>query len=172
MIFINYEKKIGIVLLLLIGTGMLLIPVQSGFYLIDGDEKLHFFPSKMKQIIIGWRHSVELTPWEETYNVLENGDLTLKSTKYKSYGAGTPDTEGVAKMLPDGYIHVTEVERTIPYYSLFYIPISNYYIKVSGQKHLLSNLVPDFRNIQIHYNTIRGYEWLYLKLAKEREDYE
>ena len=46
-----------------------------------------------------------------------------------SYGAGTPDTEGIVELLPNGFMRVTGIERIIPNYSLMYIPISHYYLK-------------------------------------------
>jgi hypothetical protein len=145
----------------------LVIPVQSGFLLTDGTgESLRFYPNETKEIIVGWRHSVELTPWEEVYHVVENKKLSLKSTTYKAYGAGTPDIEGKVELLENGYIYVTEIKRVMPFYSLFYIPESNYYIKINEKKYLLSDFAPDYKNVQIHYKSIQGYEWIYLKLIK------
>ena len=93
----------------------MIIPVQSGFLLEDGNGKtLRFYPNNTKEIIVGWRHSVELTPWEEAYRVIENEKLSLKSTTYKAYGAGTPDIEGKVELLENGSIHVTEIKRIMP----------------------------------------------------------
>ncbi|MEW9500252.1 DUF1850 domain-containing protein [Jeotgalibacillus marinus] len=161
------KKVILTLLLLLIGTGILLIPVQSGFLLTEeGGRPLYFLPNDKKQISIGWRHSVELTPWEETYHVLNSGEFVLESTTFKSYGAGTPDMDGVVEVLSNGYIRLTEIERTIPYYSLFYLPISHYYIEVSGKKYSLSDFVPENQIVQIHYESLLLYEWIYLKFIE------
>ena len=105
---ITMKKLFFSIILVLIATGILLIPVQSGFLLTDVDGKaFYFFSDNSKKINVGWRHSVELTPWEETYQVLDNGLFSLESTSYKSYGAGTPDTEGTAEMLSNGFLRVT-----------------------------------------------------------------
>ena len=156
------KKIILIVLLLLIGTGILLIPVQSGFLLTEEEGiPLYFLPNDKKQMSIGWRHSVELTPWEETYRVLDTGEFVLESTTFKSYGAGTPDMDGAVEILPNGYIRLSEIERTIPYYSLFYIPISQYYIEANGKKYPLSDFVPDYQIVEIHYESLLLYKWIY-----------
>lgn len=161
---ITMKKLFFSIILVLIATGILLIPVQSGFLLTDVDGKaFYFFSDNSKKIIVGWRHSVELTPWEETYQVLDNGLFSLESTSYKSYGAGTPDTEGTAEMLSNGFLRVTGIERVIPYYSLLYSPISQYTIELSGEKYQLSDFVPDFQIVQFHYESVPLYEWVYLK---------
>ncbi|NYF23798.1 DUF1850 domain-containing protein [Sporosarcina sp. JAI121] len=158
------KKLVVSILLVLIATGILFIPVQSGFLLTDVDGKpFYFISDKTKRIIIGWRHSVELTPWEETYQVLDNGLFSLESTTYKSYGAGTPDTEGTAEMRSDGFIHVTGIKRVIPYYSLLYSPISHYTIELSGKKYPLSIFVPDYQIVQFHYETLPIYKWISIK---------
>jgi len=161
------KKLVFSILLVLIATGILLIPVQSGFLLTDVNGKsFYFIPDKTKKIIVRWRHSVELTPWEETYQVLDNGSFSLESTSYKSYGAGTPDTEGTADMRSDGFIHVTGIERVIPYYSLLYSPISEYTIELSGKKYPLSNFVPDYEIVQFHYESLPLYEWVSIKFIR------
>lgn len=158
------KKRIILVLLLLIGLGMLFIPVQSGFFITENDEKLlYFIPDKVEKITIGWQHSVELTPWEENYNVLENGMLSLESSVYKAYGAGTPDVEGEAELLSNGYVKVTGIERVISEYSLFYVPISGYYIKHNKNTYELKGLVSDFESVQIKYGNLHLYKWVYFK---------
>lgn len=127
-------------------------------------ETLRFIQSKDDCFIVGWRHSVEKTPWKETYRVRDGDVLELESTDYQSYGAGTPDAEGQVELLPDGYIRVTEIERTIPYYSLFYIPISRYYIKIDGKRYGLEEFVPAYEKVQIHYRSLRAYERIFSKI--------
>lgn len=158
-------KKIIIYgLFLLIGSGMLFVPIQSGFYLTDREgQTLYFLPDQVKRITIGWRHSVELTPWEENYNVIAKNMLALESSVYKAYGAGTPDVEGEAEILSNGYIKVTGIERLISEYSLFYVPTSGYYLKHNKKTYELKGLVEDFTNVQINYGSLRIYQWLYLK---------
>ncbi|WP_053071953.1 DUF1850 domain-containing protein [Ornithinibacillus contaminans] len=159
-------RKILIALaIVLIASGIFVIPVQSGFLLTNMDGKTyHIFPWKSNTLTVGWRHSVELTPWEETYQIKKDGTLSFLSTTYKSYGAGTPDTEGKVTFLTDGYIQVTGIERDIPYYSLFYVPISQYTLEDGTTKYPLKNYVPDYETVQIRYGDITVYSWLKMKL--------
>ncbi|WP_339227013.1 DUF1850 domain-containing protein [Oceanobacillus sp. FSL K6-2867] len=162
-------KKISLILtILLVGVWIGMTPLQSGILLTDGeDNPLFFLPWDSEKVTIGWRHSVELTPWKETYRIADNGYLVFESTLYQSYGAGTPDTEGKVEFLPNGFIQVTEINRVIPYYSLFYVPISNYYLKDNEKRYSLSDFIPDDTNVQIHYEQIQVYKWLLLKIHKE-----
>lgn len=145
------------------------IPVQSGFLITERDGNLiYFISSKTDDITIGWLHSVELAPWEENFRVMKNGGLTLESTIYQAYGAGTPDTEGIVEILPSGYLQVTGIEREIPYYSLFYVPNSNYYIRHNEKEHLLKDFVSNYENVHIRYGNIKIYEWIFLEFHKRR----
>ncbi len=49
-----------------------------------------------------WRHSVEKTPWAETYQ-RQGQRLRLLSTEFKSFGAGTPSS-GTLLPAPPGYV--------------------------------------------------------------------
>lgn len=161
-------KKLKIIaLFLLVGTGIFFIPVQSGFSLtINDNETVLFVPGKAKVMTVGWRHSVELTPWEETYRAIEGGNLSLESTIYMSYGAGTPDTEGKVELLPSGLMHVTGIERIVPNYSLLYIPISHYYVKINEERYMLEDYVPAYESVKISYKTLQLYDWIRLKLRE------
>lgn len=163
------RKIILILLLLLIGTGIMFIPAQSGFLIrtLHGNP-IYFIPGETKDITIGWTHSVELTPWEENYRVMGNGELSLESTIYQAYGAGTPDIEGKVEILPNGYIQVTEIKREIPYYSLFYVANSGYFISHNETQYLLKDFVPDYESIHIRYEYLKVYEWIYLEFHKRR----
>ncbi|HLR51387.1 MAG TPA: DUF1850 domain-containing protein [Candidatus Avamphibacillus sp.] len=159
------KKVILFLILLLAGTGLTMIPVQAGILLSnEKGDIFHFIPWDSEEIIIGWRHSVELTPWKETYRITQDGDFSFESTTYQSYGAGTPDTDGNVEFLSDGFIRVTGIERTISHYSLFYVPISKYYVADGPKKYTLSRYVPDNTNVQIHYKQLKVYEWIWTRI--------
>ncbi|UJL45551.1 DUF1850 domain-containing protein [Virgibacillus sp. NKC19-16] len=161
------KKAILIFTILLIGIGVMVMPIQSGILLTDREgEPFYFLPWDSDEITIGWRHSVELTPWKETYRITDEGSLSFKSTLYQSYGAGTPDVEGEVDFLENGFIQVTDIERKIAYYSLYYVSISQYYLEENEKKYPLSQYVPENTNVQIHYEQLQTYEWLGLKLKR------
>src|SRR5699024_445297 len=165
------KKRIIICVLLLLGTGIFVIPVQSGILLTnEKKDHIHFIPFDANTLSIGWTHSVELTPWKEAYDIHPDGSSPLSSTLYQSYVAGTPATDGTVEFLADEFIQVTGIERTIPYYSLFYIPISEYYVELDSKKYELSQLVPDYTNVQIHYKTFILYEWLWWHIIEKPKE--
>lgn len=155
------KKLIYFIIILLIVTGIFLVPVQSGILLTNLEGKpYHFIPWEGRTLTIGWRHSVELTPWQETYTINDDHSLSLSETIYQSYGAGTPDTDGKVEFLADGYVRVTGIKREIPFYSLYYVPISYYSIADGTTSYPLKNFVPDYHHIQIHYESITLFDWI------------
>src|SRR5699024_11151534 len=84
----------------------------------------------------------------ETYYVDKRGNLSLQSTIYQAYGAGTPDVEGIVDVLYNGFVRVTGIERVIPYYSLYYVPHSHYYIELNNNTYSLSEYVSDDTTVE------------------------
>ena len=35
-----------------------------------------------------------------------------------------------------------------------------------NEKYMLSDFVPDYENVEIHYKTLRLYKWVYLRLKE------
>lgn len=165
------NKIIFIAIVLLIGTGVMLMPVQSGILLTDERGKpFIFLPWDSDELTIGWKHSVELTPWKETYQITDEGNFSFWSTLYQSYGAGTPDVEGNVKFLQNGYVKVTGIERDISYYSLFYAAVSEYYLEDNKKQYPLSQYVPDHTDVQIHYKRMKMFEWLYFQFRSKNKE--
>ncbi|WP_190238695.1 DUF1850 domain-containing protein [Salipaludibacillus neizhouensis] len=55
------------------------------------------------EITLSWIHSVEKTPWHETYQVQDDHRLLLKRTSFQSYGAGVDHQKGEIK-IENGFI--------------------------------------------------------------------
>ena len=62
-----------------------------------------------------WVHSVERTPWNETFQVTEQGELLLVETVFQSFGAGVPHQKGTMTV-ESGEIIVRDIEEIIPSY--------------------------------------------------------
>lgn len=154
------KKYLLLAVFVLFLTALSIAPIGSGFHVTDGDGKLLRFIRGEDELTVGWRHSVEKTPWRETYRVREDGQLSLAFTEYKAYGAGTPEGEGKTELLSDGVIRVTGIERTVPKYSLFYIPISQYSLEVDGDSYPLDEFVPAYEEVHISFKKVWLYEWL------------
>lgn len=128
----------------------LCLPVYQVIQLLDEQGNvIHTFKWKSDELKIGWKHSVELTPWEEVYHITAKNKLAFVETKFQSYGAGTPDTDGEVEFLEDGFIRVTGIQREIPTFSLYYVPFSEYYIKNDQTTHYLEDYVNDYSSVEI-----------------------
>jgi hypothetical protein len=138
------------------------MPTQEGFKIstVKNSEPLEFIKSKSDEVTVGWRHSVELQPWQETYRINKEGDLELVETRFKAYGAGVPDVDGYVERVENGVLVVKGINRTIDQYSLFYSPNSNYYVEIDGEKHHLIDFVPLDTAVNISYEKISIYEQL------------
>lgn len=71
--------------------------MDGSFYLTD------------KTFELGWIHSVEKEPWFETYE-RKGSELYLKTTKFKTFGAGVPSSKEVIET-EDGFIHMAINEK-------------------------------------------------------------
>lgn len=81
-------------------------------------------PAKINsQFTMKWMHSVELQPWEENFIIDKNLNILLSSTRFKSFGAGVPESAGTKTELKDGYVVFSGINKKMP--QLIY-GISNY----------------------------------------------
>lgn len=71
--------------------------MDGSFYLLDNTFEL------------GWIHSVEKEPWFESYE-RDGHNLYLKTTKFKTFGAGVPSSKDVIEA-EDGFVHMAVNEK-------------------------------------------------------------
>ncbi|MDO5494516.1 MAG: DUF1850 domain-containing protein [bacterium] len=93
-----------------------------------------------QRITLSWIHSIELTPWTETYEV-RDGELVLREITLESYGAGTPSNEGVTR-IEDGVIHVTELDRAVGAIRWVHSHDVDYEIEVDGEVVVETQMIP------------------------------
>ena len=67
--------------------------------------------STLPTFTLQWIHSVEKERWQETYQAA-NQQLLLTTTQFKTFGAGTPSSEGVIAS-NDGWLHY-QIDRLLP----------------------------------------------------------
>jgi len=89
--------SIGI-LLILLGIFIIRLPIL----VFEFPDKTYFATSK--QFDIGWIHSVEKEEWIEHYEINQD-DLILVSTKFKTFGAGVPSISEDVELI-DGYVQM------------------------------------------------------------------
>ncbi len=93
---------------------------------------------------VRWIHSVELTPWEELFQVID-GHIYLEETRFQSFGAGVPDAIGTQSETADGYVTYSGIHQEMP--SLIYgvSPIAQHELligKAQPKTYVLYELLP------------------------------
>ncbi len=76
--------------------------------------------TKEKSFDLSWIHSIEKEEWIEHY-IIENNVLLLKSTSFKTFGAGVP-SDATEVELKDGFVVMTIDQR----YEQLNVTISEY----------------------------------------------
>jgi hypothetical protein len=61
---------------------------------------------------IKWIHSVEKTPWRETYQLTDEGELLLIETAFQSFGAGVPHQKGTMTV-EDGEVVIRDINEQL-----------------------------------------------------------
>lgn len=64
------------------------------------------------RLTLSWIHSIEHTPWTETYEISDD-HLILREITLEGYGAGVPANPGGRTYIEDGVIHVVDLDRRI-----------------------------------------------------------
>ncbi|MBN2259752.1 MAG: DUF1850 domain-containing protein [Clostridiales bacterium] len=102
--------------------------------------------------VLGYTHSVELTPAEEYFTVLDDNTLLLQRTVYESFGVGLPfeqENDWNFEIIDGKFILYIDREfQSIP---MVISPIPNHWIGIGDMKFELFNLVnKDDAKISIH----------------------
>lgn len=84
--------------LILLSIFFIRIPVLS-FEFADAT-----YYSRQDEFDLSWIHSVEKEEWVEHY-VIEDNQLNLESTKFKTFGAGVPSNAEQVE-IKDGFVHM------------------------------------------------------------------
>ncbi|MBO8164368.1 MAG: DUF1850 domain-containing protein [Brevibacillus sp.] len=83
-------------------------PVRSLLLMDEREQKLLVAVpfSHNDRVTVEWVHSVERTPWRETYALDDEGDLRLVETSFRSFGAGVPAAFEQPVQVEEGWITV------------------------------------------------------------------
>ncbi|NGQ95705.1 DUF1850 domain-containing protein [Brevibacillus sp. SYP-B805] len=91
---------------------------------------------------VEWTHSVELTPWRETYEVAWPDGIRLIETAFRSFGAGVPTVFEHAKVrVQGGWVVVTGLDDRRDEV-VYLISRDDYKLTVGAQTWRLPDLVP------------------------------
>lgn len=99
-------------------------------------------------IRLRWIHSVELTPWEEYYQVLETGKLLLKKTRFQSYGAGVPEYGGEF-IKEQGWMVHDNINRLLPALGWIHSHSAGFQIDVNSKVLLSPDSLPHHEPLKL-----------------------
>ena len=113
--------------------------------------------TKEKTFELSWIHSIEKEEWIEHY-IIENSELLLQSTRFKTFGAGVP-SEANEVQLKDGFV-VMQIEQ--PYEELN-LTISEYVdttIQISDQQFKLYQYGKPYETVLITVEKLPIWHYL------------
>lgn len=90
-----------------------------------------------------WMHSVELEPWKETFQFTDEGNIRLVESRFKAFGAGTPDRGGEHFTMEDGWFVASGFDVIVPVLDVQVSYYSNHRLIVEGNEYFLRQLIPD-----------------------------
>lgn len=94
--------------------------------------------------VLGYTHSVLLTPAEEYYAVAEDGSLWLQKTVYESFGVGLPFLqERDSDFVIDDGKFILYLDRRFDEIPMVISPIPDHWVGVGENRIFLSGLVPE-----------------------------
>lgn len=99
-------------------------------------------------IRLSWIHSVELTPWEEDYEIRGDTSLLLKRTRFKSYGAGVPEYGGRHR-LDKGWIVRDGIDRRLPALNWIHSRTARFQIHLNGRLLVEPEALPHHEPIKL-----------------------
>ena len=65
----------------------------------------------------GWTHSFERIPWNEYYEILQDGSFVLHTISVAGFGAGIPAEMDVSYRYEDGLIYMDGIESHFPQFN-------------------------------------------------------
>lgn len=94
------------------------------------------------EITLSWTHSIELTRWSDTFELVENR-FNLIRTVFSSYGAGMPLDEGTLRHDGDNII-IEDIDRPFEAIRWVHSHAVDYRIAINGDESVLDAMtLPD-----------------------------
>ncbi|WP_332696374.1 DUF1850 domain-containing protein [Halalkalibacter lacteus] len=79
---------------------------------------------------IKWIHSVEKTPWRETYQLTTEGNLLLIETAFTSFGAGVPHQKGTMSV-EDGEVIIRDINEKLSVFRWIHSQNVNFELEIN-----------------------------------------
>ncbi|GAW91583.1 DUF1850 domain-containing protein [Calderihabitans maritimus] len=155
-------KKIIVFLLAILGVTVVFLPIIPVLTVYDqhSNNVLLAFRLENNTFSVRWIHSVELEPWQETFQ-LRKGRLVLQETRFKAYGAGMPTNGKEEIFVENGWIIIRGINRTYDSLPISISKVSGYQL-ISGEKVVnLNDWTIDGQKIVIKGNRVGLWSLIY-----------
>ncbi|WP_320047393.1 DUF1850 domain-containing protein [uncultured Ilyobacter sp.] len=161
-------KKIPILLLILLSlyTTLLLKKILT---IKDLSKDSIIFIEEVNpsnEFTIKWMHSVELQPWEEIFKIDSKYNITLDRTRFKSFGAGVPDSAGNKTEIKNGYVIFSGINRKIPDLRYGVSDFAKHTFFFKNKELKLYKIVEDGNGIKIAIVEMSLFKYYFLKIRK------
>ncbi len=108
----------------------------------DVDNKCrHEFLIPDREFVLGYIHSVELTPAEEFFHLEDDNTLMLEKTVYKSFGVGLPFSQEKWDFVIEDGKFILDINRSFDSVKIRVSPIPKHWLEINGKKYELIDLV-------------------------------
>lgn len=153
-------KKLVVRIFLLI-AGLMVVGPRPFLTLADfnSQKMIGFIPVSVADTFsIEWVHSVELTPWRETYRIGWFDGMELYETSFRSFGAGVPSAfEGAKLDIVNGWIVASNLHQQRDRV-LYLISREDYKLSIGAQTWKLPDLMPLGTSLEV---TVKWRPWWY-----------
>lgn len=138
----------------LVALATLIFNIWGDYDLVIRDQETNKEYIRLKvqvgdQLELAWIHSVELTPWIEVLEIVEDEQLMLIETRFQSYGAGVPyETEGNF-LVRDGYTIMTDLDQLFTSYRWVHSHNAQFTLTKNGKYVFLADELPHHQRMEM-----------------------
>lgn len=138
----------------LVALATLIFNIWGDYDLVIRDQETNKEYIRLKvqvgdQLELAWIHSVELTPWIEVLEIVEDEHLMLIETRFQSYGAGVPyETEGNF-LVRDGYTIMTDIDQLFTSYRWVHSHNAQFTLTKNGKYVFLADELPHHQRMEM-----------------------
>lgn len=138
----------------LVALAALIFNIWGDYDLVIRDQETNKEYIRLKvqvgdQLELAWIHSVELTPWIEVLEIVEDEQLMLIETRFQSYGAGVPyETEGNF-LVRDGYTIMTDIDQLFSSYRWVHSHNAQFTLTKNGKYVFLADELPHHQRMEM-----------------------
>jgi hypothetical protein len=115
------------------------------------------------EFTVKWIHSVELTPWEETFKIAKDYEIILDRTRFQQFGAGVPDNAGTKTEIKDGYITFSGIDQKMDMIPYGISSFAKHRFLFKNKPYYLYDLVKDGDRINFFTDKYSLIQYLILK---------